>query len=77
MKSWLVQRGEFKIIKDNDIIGMDSLITWDYMGSAEFEFGALPQSLKRMVKEFNQYQLFEIKEVKTKKYKSSNVYILQ
>lgn len=41
-----IQRGKFK---DRDYkIGIDSIITFDYMGSAEFEYGALPNSLKKI-----------------------------
>lgn len=46
----LIQRGTFKNnIGSVDITGFDSIINLDYMGKAEFEFGALPASLKRMV----------------------------
>lgn len=43
---WLVQR-----IRRRDMSsakGIDALFTFDYMGSAEFEFGTLPQALKAM-----------------------------
>jgi hypothetical protein len=50
---WLIQRGKFKTTALNAITGIDSIIQWDYMGSAEFEFGALPESLKRIVKDCN------------------------
>lgn len=36
----LVQRGKFNKIDMNDIVGIDSLIDFDYMGSSEFEWGA-------------------------------------
>lgn len=53
MNFYLIQRGTFKDIKDlNDITGIDSIITWDYMGSAEFEFGSLPKSLHTIVDAF-------------------------
>lgn len=44
MKPYLVQRGKFK--SPDKITGIDSLIEFDYMGSAEFEYGALPKALK-------------------------------
>lgn len=49
MDIYLVQRGTFKTIDINDIVGIDSLINFDYMGSSEFEFGAMPKSLKRIM----------------------------
>ena len=50
MESYLVQRGSFKDNVNFDAItGIDSIIDWDYMGSSEFEWGALPKSLKRIV----------------------------
>jgi hypothetical protein len=47
---YLIQRGHFK--KDVNVdenTGLDSIISLDYMGAAEYEFGSLPQSLKRIV----------------------------
>src|SRR5580692_1422841 len=43
---YLVQRGKFK--NSPKIEGVDSLIDFDYMGSAEFEYGALPKALKEI-----------------------------
>lgn len=45
---YLIQRGQFKPIAFGEITGFDSLIQFDYMGSAEFEFGAMPKSLRRI-----------------------------
>lgn len=61
MRSYLVQRGTFKNILKEDVEGMDSLIGFDYMGSAEFEFGALPESLKRIVYNLDCYDRTYIK----------------
>ncbi len=66
MEPWLIQRGKFKGIKKKDIVGIDSLVRFDYMGSAEFEFGALPRSLRRMVGELDKYEMFKIDIVSTK-----------
>lgn len=33
----------------NEVTGFDSAFACDYMGSAEFEFGGLPKSLRRVV----------------------------
>lgn len=39
--------------------GIDSVLNFDYMGSAEFEFDALPQSLKRIRNEISDYHQYE------------------
>lgn len=55
---YLIQRGYFKQVT-GPITGIDQLIRFDYMGSAEFEFGALPNSLKQMTRDYDEYQIFE------------------
>ena len=45
---WLVQRLEKHTNPVTDSKGVDSVFRMDYMGSAEFEWGALPKSLKQM-----------------------------
>lgn len=60
MKIYLVQRGHFKDTKMGDIVGVDSLIEFEYMGSAEFEFGALSDSMRRIVKDLGDYQFKKI-----------------
>ena len=53
MKPYLIQRAKFQ---DNpNRKGIDSILDFDYMGSAEFEFGALPQSLKRIRENMSNY----------------------
>lgn len=56
----LIQRGKFKDIEEKNIIGIDSLISFDYMGSSEFEFGALPRSLRGITSSWNQYQVVAV-----------------
>lgn len=51
---YLIQRGEFKngsklYDSPKQINGIDDIIKFDYMGAAEYEFGELPRSLKRIV----------------------------
>jgi hypothetical protein len=46
---YLIQRGEFVETRENKI-GIDKVISFDYMGSSEFEWGALPESLERIHK---------------------------
>lgn len=55
----LIQRGSFKNIEESAIVGLDSLIDYDYMGSSEFEWGTLPTSLKRMVQSWGEYEWFK------------------
>lgn len=53
----LVQRGTFKGIADADVTGIDSVVRFDYMGSAEFEFGALPAALKELLPNLDAYKI--------------------
>jgi hypothetical protein len=46
---WLIQRAEIqKPLADPKEATLTKSLSLDYMGSAEFEFGALPASLRRM-----------------------------
>lgn len=63
-KPYLIQRARFKGVPLQDIVGMDSLFHFDYMGSAEFEFGALPKSLRTIVENHADYEMFTVNEVK-------------
>jgi hypothetical protein len=56
-KPWLIYRCTFK--KNGTSEGVDSLLRFDYMGSAEYEFGALPKSLKRMVSKIEKMEIFK------------------
>jgi hypothetical protein len=40
---YCIQRGKFKNREGKQ--GIDSLLIFDYMGSSEFEFGALPSRM--------------------------------
>jgi hypothetical protein len=58
MKTYLIQRGKFE---NRDYKkGIDSIICLDYMGSSEFEFGALPESLNKIRKDINDYIYIDI-----------------
>ena len=59
MSIWLIQRCTIKPTKD--ITGVDSLFEYDYMGSAEFEFGALSDSLKRICANIAKYKTIKTK----------------
>lgn len=52
---WLIQRAKFR---DSDRKGINGIISLDYMGSAEFEFGSVFQSLNRIRSEFSKYEYF-------------------
>lgn len=74
MKIDLVQRGTFKEnVKDADVTGIDSVIRFDYMGSAEFEFGALPASLKAFLPVF---PLYDVHPTQYKTKDGTNLFIL-
>lgn len=45
IEPYLIQRGTFKDIPDDQIVGFDSLIGLSYMGSAEYEFSTVPEAL--------------------------------
>lgn len=53
---YLVQRANFK---GNNIGSVDDVLSFDYMGSAEFEFGALPKSLKRLTIKAGELSVYE------------------
>lgn len=61
---WLIQRGRFRKVPNEDIVGVDSLLCFDIMGSSDFEWGALPASLRRMVTKFKVYDFFIVDQVK-------------
>lgn len=56
-RPYLIQRGTFRDIALEDIVGLDSLISYDYMGSAEFEWGALPKSLNEICNQWEKYAI--------------------
>ena len=67
-KFWLIQRGIFNTIESNrDFLCGDRwnrLINFDYMGSAEFEWGAIPKAYTRIFGQFDDYSL-HITDLKT------------
>ena len=55
---WLIQRGTIRNAGADlpmSSKGIDSLVRWDYMGSAEYEFGALFKSLKAIREDISDY----------------------
>ncbi len=58
METYLIQRGKFE---NRDFKkGIDSIISLDYMGAAEFEFGAIPESLAKIRKSVNEYVYLDV-----------------
>lgn len=61
---WLIQRGS--IVRPlNSVAGkpLSKAVSWDYMGSAEFEFGAFPAALRRMYTQKFDYQTHRLEQV--------------
>jgi hypothetical protein len=56
-KTYLLQRAKFE--DDSSRKGIDSVLSFDYMGSHEFECGALPQSLKSIREDISKYIHFQ------------------
>lgn len=56
--AYLIQRGKF--INNESKNGIDKIIYYDYMGSAEFEWGALPKSLNRIRQDIDNYIYLDI-----------------
>lgn len=52
---WLVQRGKLEDTTYKK--GFDAVVSLDYMGSAEFEFGEIPKALKRIRENIAQYKV--------------------
>jgi len=58
MKTYLVQRAQ---IEDRDYKkGIDSIVSLDYMGASEYEWGAVPDSLKRIRAEISEYTYMDL-----------------
>ena len=74
----LVQSGHFKhnvnSLDKKQINGIDDIIYLDYMGSAEFEWGALPKSLRRMTINRDFYKVFVFNQYKDENGNSLKVY---
>lgn len=57
-RPYLIQRGSFKKIS-GPATGFDMLVNLDYMGSAEFEFGNIPNSMKRICERIEHIQMID------------------
>jgi hypothetical protein len=56
IRPYLIQRARFE---KREAKGIDALLRFDYMGSSEFEWGALPEALKRTRENKKEYIQFE------------------
>ena len=55
---YLIQRGKIKDKKDIDVKrGISGVISLDYMGSAEFEWGTLPRSLQKIARNYDNFDI--------------------
>lgn len=61
-KFHLVGRAEFVKNSMGTQCSLFSLVRQDYMGSAEFEWGAVPRFYKRVMQKFDEYKLINLKE---------------
>lgn len=57
MKPYLIQRAAFR--NEPNRKGIDAILRFDYMGSSEFEWGALPDSLNRIRRDIDDYTYFQ------------------
>jgi hypothetical protein len=58
MKTYLIQRAKFENRYYEK--GIDSILYFDYMGSSEFECGALPESLSKIRYSINDYVYLDV-----------------
>lgn len=58
MKAHLIQRGKFEKREGKE--GIDSILRFDYMGSSEFEWGALPESLTNIRSKIEEYVYLDV-----------------
>lgn len=57
---YLIQTGSFRNSILDSKSGIDRIIKFDYMGSSEFEFGALSASLRRIRNNLDEYRLLPV-----------------
>ena len=59
IEPYLIQRAKVTSRSKADAKGIDSILEFDYMGSSEFEWGALPNSLKAIRANKEKYDYFK------------------
>ena len=58
-KFWLIQRGRLNKKGGPSLTGSKGVVDLDYMGSSEFEWGAIPRAYRRIMYHYEEYQLFD------------------
>lgn len=54
---WLVQRGTFNK-SGSSLLDEDGIVMFHYMGSSEFQFGAIPKAFHRLLYHYPKYSVF-------------------
>jgi hypothetical protein len=62
-------------LSDDAMKLIKNIFSFDYMGSAEFEYGAVPDAMNKIAKNHESYSSHEVK-VKPKKGNVGNVYVI-
>jgi len=57
IRPWLIQRA---IFEKREKEGIDGILRFDYMGSSEFEWGALPKALKEIKEHLSEYTYSDV-----------------
>ena len=58
LTTYLVQRAQVNFETGGK--GIDSILQWDYMGASEYEWGALPKSIKAIRDNISEYTYLDI-----------------
>jgi len=58
-KFWLIQRGRVNKEGGPALTGNNGVVNLDYMGSTEFEWGAIPYAFRRMMHSYEEYDVFD------------------
>jgi hypothetical protein len=74
MSFYLIQRCRFK--DSRDPAGVDDLFEFDYMGSAEFEFGSLGDSMREIAKRLPEYVFTKAAGLRAKDCKALMIFCL-
>lgn len=60
---YLIQRAEIKSPLEAGTARLSEAVSFDYMGSAEFEFGALPKSFRALQSSMSNWKLVKIADI--------------
>jgi len=73
-RPWLIQTGVVYPEPEPDCTFIKS-VSWNYMGSSEFEFGALPKSAKEMCKRMGDYAIVDDESLKNRLGHTLHIYL--